>query len=391
MAELKSGKVLGPYLAHLGVVEFQKRGYPHAHLVYTFNSEGSQHLNEINKWVWARIPDESIANGLLREKLSKFIIHKPCGHFNVNSPCMQINRDTNRKKVWQELPSTVQEYCTATISDKTGRVEYTRVINDDDRPTVRVMVDRRLKNVPVGDEWVANYNPYSLTRFDCHIHLDVVTANACIKYLFKYCHKAEDYTRARIQGITDEIELHRKTRYVSAAEATWRLPGFQMIDRNPTVTKLHVHLEGEQHVLLPASATQAQRLQITNRTHSPLMEHFARPDHGCFDHLTMLDYYEQYTVTRPKKDAHPPTVAPPGKSLDSYHNEVSRRRDNSVHVCRIAFQSAVVGDPFYSRLLLHKIPGRFFHEMRTVPCPENGYFIHPTFHDAARARGLNHR
>ena len=34
MAELKSCKVFGPYLAHLGVIEFQQRGYPHALLVY---------------------------------------------------------------------------------------------------------------------------------------------------------------------------------------------------------------------------------------------------------------------------------------------------------------------------------------------------------------------
>ena len=60
MAELKGGKVFGPYLADLGVIEFQQRGYPHALLVYTFKSEGPQHLNEMDKWVWARIPDESI-------------------------------------------------------------------------------------------------------------------------------------------------------------------------------------------------------------------------------------------------------------------------------------------------------------------------------------------
>ena len=52
---------------------------------------------------------------------------------------------------------------------------------------------------------------YQVLRFDCHIHVDVVTATACIKYLFKYCHKTEDYARARIQGMTDEIELYRKT------------------------------------------------------------------------------------------------------------------------------------------------------------------------------------
>ena len=49
VAELKSGKVLVPYLAHLGVIEFQKRGYPHAQLVYTCKSEGPQHLNEMDK------------------------------------------------------------------------------------------------------------------------------------------------------------------------------------------------------------------------------------------------------------------------------------------------------------------------------------------------------
>ena len=40
MAELKSGKVFGPYLAHLGVIEFQQRGYPHALLVYVFKAKG---------------------------------------------------------------------------------------------------------------------------------------------------------------------------------------------------------------------------------------------------------------------------------------------------------------------------------------------------------------
>ena len=67
-AELKIGKVFGPYPAHLGVIEFPKVGYPPAYLVNTFKIEGPQHLNEMDKWVWARIRDESIANGLLREK-----------------------------------------------------------------------------------------------------------------------------------------------------------------------------------------------------------------------------------------------------------------------------------------------------------------------------------
>ena len=43
------------------------------------------------------------------------------------------------------------------------------------------------------------------------------------------------------------------------------------------------------------------------------MDYFARPSHGYFDDLTILDYYEQYTVSPPKKDSPPVTVAPTGK------------------------------------------------------------------------------
>ena len=137
MAELKSGKVFGPYLAHLGVIEFQKRGYPHAHLVYSFKSKGPQHLNDMDKWVWARIPDDSIANGLLREKVLKYMIHKPCGPFNVDAPCMQllIDRNSKRKKCNKKFPQPFRN--TTTINDKTGRVEYTRVKNEKDKPTVK--------------------------------------------------------------------------------------------------------------------------------------------------------------------------------------------------------------------------------------------------------------
>ena len=65
-----------------------------------------------------------------------------------------------------------------------------------------MMVDGKWTNVPVGDEWVVSYNPCLLLRFDCHIHVDVVTATACIKYLFKYCHKTEDLSLIHISEPT---------------------------------------------------------------------------------------------------------------------------------------------------------------------------------------------
>ena len=85
------------------------------------------------------------------------------------------------------------------------------------------------------------------------------------------------------------------------------------------------------------------------------MVYFAQPDHSCFDDLTVLDFYERYTVTPPKNLAPALSVAPPGKFSDYYSNIVSRRRDNSLHdVCRVAFQIAAVGDLFYLRLFSTK-------------------------------------
>ena len=88
------------------------------------------------------------------------MIHKPCGPFNVNAPCMQSDRNSNRKKCNKKFPQPFTS--TATINDKTGRVEYTRVKYEKDKPTVRMMVDGKWTNVPVGDEWIASYSPYLL-------------------------------------------------------------------------------------------------------------------------------------------------------------------------------------------------------------------------------------
>lgn len=125
MTVLKSGKIFGSYGSHLSVIEFQKRGYTHAHCLMTFKNAGPDALNEIDKWVWAQLPSETIAEGRHREKVLKYMIHsRPCGSRNVNSPCMQTNKDTNRKSCNRFYPQPFRSV--ATISDKTGRAEYKR-------------------------------------------------------------------------------------------------------------------------------------------------------------------------------------------------------------------------------------------------------------------------
>lgn len=99
----------------------------------------------------------------------------------------------------------------ATINDRTGRAEYEKP-NNGDNPAVKVNIDGKWIDVQAGHEWVVPYNPYLLLLFDGHVCVDAVTATICILlYMFKYCHKASDYAKARIQGVTNEIEQYSKT------------------------------------------------------------------------------------------------------------------------------------------------------------------------------------
>lgn len=101
MTVLKSGKIFGPYDSHLSVIEFQKRGYPHAHVLMTFKNAGPDALNEIDKWVWAQLPSEDIAGGKLREKVIKYMLHRPCGAHNVNKCALHADKQEHQQKVMQ--------------------------------------------------------------------------------------------------------------------------------------------------------------------------------------------------------------------------------------------------------------------------------------------------
>ena len=296
---------------------------------------------------------------------------------------MEKNRENNKKFCNKHYPQPWRT--TATVNEKTGRLEYKRVDNGD-RPTVRQRVNNVWRDVEIDNQYIVPYNCHLLLLMACHCCCDLVTADSVIQYIFKYIHKREDFTRCRISGVTSEIERYRKTRYVSAAEANWRILGYEMGTRAPAVTLVYAHLEGQHTVVYPTGATEQQRQEIADSAVSDLMRYFNRPAPTAFTQLTMLEYFEKYIITKKKKDDPIPTAAPYGKWLDLYGNIVSER--TTTHVYRIQFQSPAVGDLFYLRLLLHKVYARSFTALRTVSSAAGIETEHETFQDAARALGL---
>lgn len=87
--DILNKNVFGKVIAYVYVIEFQKRGLLHAHILLTLNTNSKiRTKDDIDKFVSAEIPDRNF-NQRLFEIVTKCMIHGPCGPLNPNSPCMK--------------------------------------------------------------------------------------------------------------------------------------------------------------------------------------------------------------------------------------------------------------------------------------------------------------
>lgn len=71
--------MFGASLSDIHVIEFQKRGLPHAHILFILDRDYKPRTAEdIDCVLWAEIRDPTVFP-LLFETIVKFNIHSPCG------------------------------------------------------------------------------------------------------------------------------------------------------------------------------------------------------------------------------------------------------------------------------------------------------------------------
>lgn len=71
------------------VVEFQKRGLQHVHLLNWLNSESKKNFTaNVDKYVSLELPDPEV-DPVGYAVLQGFIIHGPCGKENPKCACMK--------------------------------------------------------------------------------------------------------------------------------------------------------------------------------------------------------------------------------------------------------------------------------------------------------------
>lgn len=91
------------------VIEFQKHGLPHSHILLTLSSRDKlTTVEEIDDIISAEISDKD-TNPLLYEIVLRTMIHGPCGPINPNSPCMVNGRCSKHYPKRFYLETTIGE------------------------------------------------------------------------------------------------------------------------------------------------------------------------------------------------------------------------------------------------------------------------------------------
>ncbi|XP_027150586.1 uncharacterized protein LOC113750845 [Coffea eugenioides] len=234
--------IFGDVAAYTYVVEFQKRGLPHIHMLIILQPRSKLYSTEsYDRIVSAEILDEQ-ANKHLFNMVRKHMMHGPCGSKNPKNVCMQgsfMRRCRNNyPKKWASRTTH-------------GNNTY---------PTYRRRNDGK-KIIGRGQEldnrWVVPYNPYLLAKFNCHINVEICSTIKAVTYVYKYIYKGHDKIHFQVNNDNepiantqptqiDEITEYQSARWVCPVEAIWRIYRFSLSEMHPAVIHLQLHLENFQ-------------------------------------------------------------------------------------------------------------------------------------------------
>ncbi len=79
MDDLKNKSIFGKVISYINVIEFQKRGLPHAHILIILDEKDKfKTTDDYDRVVSAEFPDHN-KNPTAYQTITKFNIHGPCG------------------------------------------------------------------------------------------------------------------------------------------------------------------------------------------------------------------------------------------------------------------------------------------------------------------------
>ncbi|XP_062233672.1 uncharacterized protein LOC133930909 [Phragmites australis] len=358
--QLLEKDILGKVKAYVYVVEFQKRGLPHAHFLLIMLGRYKLTCPEQYDCLISTELPEKHKYPELYKMVVKHMMHGPCGVLNRDCPCTK-----DRPSCKNHYP---RPFNATTLQGKDSYPVYRR--REDGRCA---MVRKHL----LDNRWVVPYNPYLLRLFNCHINVEACSSIKAVKYLFKYIYKGHDRAsvtvteadKADINGNIDEIRQYRDARWVTPPEALWRIYGFELSKNSPPVMQLQLHLPNMHMVSFQEGQDIRQVVNREGAKKSMLTEYFeANRLHEHARGILYRDFSEWYTWQK-------------GKKKKFWQRRV---RETGGQVGRIVSAHPTEGERYYLRVLLNHVSGATsYDDLRMV----DGEIL-PTFREAAERRGL---
>lgn len=343
--------ILGRVIGNCYTIEFQKRGLPHAHMLFIIHPDDRLNTPEdVDNAVSAELLSKEDDNYLYTIVKSSMIHdHRSCGYDPAKEPtCIK------------HFPHSLQEI-TSYEPDKGYPVYRRRLRLNTKEPRI--------------NQSIVPHNRWLLKRYGAHINVEISASVKSIQYIYKYVYKGSDRTGIAVTSHIDEATEYRDARWIGSQEACWRFLQYKMGSCKPSCQRLQVHLPQLQTVTFRENQSVENVLQQPGSRFTTLTEWFTLNQKTSAAEA-------KGKIINPEDD---PRLMLYGNLPERYmwsdYEWKQRRKGESIG--RMYFIHPKAGDLFYLRLLLLHVPGaESFEHLRTV----NGKLY--TWKEACDERGL---
>jgi hypothetical protein len=95
--DIHNNHILGRTIVGIYVVEFQKRGLQHAHILIFFTKDYKPHtVEDVDRMISVELPNSEM-NKLAHKTVARCMMHGPCGAAFPNAPCMEEGKCKKNK------------------------------------------------------------------------------------------------------------------------------------------------------------------------------------------------------------------------------------------------------------------------------------------------------